>query len=98
MNATLTQADAQTLKLSGAVTFSNASEIYRQGVKLFGVATTPQRWVLDLAELSQSNTIAVAVIVQWLRQLKQPLELRHVPDQLQAIMRASNLDQLLPAA
>lgn len=84
------------LLLSGTVTFGNAKALYQQALPLLNAATPPS--VLDLSQLSQSNTIALAVIVQWLRQLKptQSLQLQHVPDKLRAIMRASNLEQLLP--
>lgn len=96
MTASLVHQD-QRLVLSGVVTFANAAALYQQGVPLLNI--TPAPTVLDLSQLSQSNTIAVAVIVQWLRQLKpaQSLQLQHVPDKLQAIMRASNLERLLPA-
>lgn len=84
------------LLLSGAVTFANAKSLYQQGLPLLAVNLPPT--VLDLSQLSQSNTIVLAVIVQWLRQLKptQSLQLQQVPDKLKAIMRASNLERLLP--
>ncbi|MFZ3193364.1 MAG: STAS domain-containing protein [Moraxellaceae bacterium] len=84
------------LLLSGVVTFANAKSLYQQGLPLLAVNLPPT--VLDLSQLSQSNTIVLAVIVQWLRQLKptQSLQLQQVPDKLQAIMRASNLERLLP--
>lgn len=96
MTVTLTRQD-QRLLLSGAVTFGNAKVLYQQGIPLLDSAQPPT--LLDLSQLSQSNTIAVAVIVQWLRQLKptQSLQLVNVPEKLQAIMRASNLGQLLPS-
>ena len=94
MSASLT-CQNQRLLLSGAVTFSNAKALYQQGLPL--LAVNPPPTVLDLSQLSQSNTIVLAVIVQWLRQLKptQSLQLQQVPDKLQAIMRASNLERLL---
>ena len=96
MTANLTCQD-QRLLLSGVVTFGNAQALYQQGLPLLNSALPPT--VLDLSQLSQSNTIALAVIVQWLRQLKptQSLQLQHVPEKLQAIMHASNLEQLLSA-
>lgn len=95
MSASLTRQD-NALLLSGAVTFANANAIYQQGLPLLTASQAPT--VLDLSQLSQSNTIVLAVLVQWLRQLKptQSLQLQHVPDKLQAIMRASNLERLLP--
>jgi len=96
MSASLTRQD-NALLLSGAVTFANANAIYQQGLPLLTASQAPT--VLDLSQLSQSNTIVLAVLVQWLRQLKptQSLQLQHVPDKLQAIMRASNLERLLPS-
>lgn len=96
MTVTLTCQD-QHLLLSGVVTFHNAQALYQQGLPILNASSPPK--TLDLSQLSQSNTIALAVIVQWLRQLKpaQSLQLQHVPDKLQAIMRASNLERLLSA-
>lgn len=96
MTADLTRHE-QRLLLSGAVTFGNAQQLYQRGLPLLSAAQPPTE--LDLSQLSQSNTIALAVIVQWLRQLKptQSLQLVNVPEKLQAIMRASNLGQLLPS-
>ena len=94
MSASLTRQD-NALLLSGAVTFANANAIYQQGLPLLTASQAPT--VLDLSQLSQSNTIVLAVLVQWLRQLKptQSLQLVNVPEKLQAIMRASNLERLL---
>lgn len=94
MTAQLTR-QADVLLLSGAVTFAHAQVLYQQGLQLLKASNPPTH--LDLSQLTHSNTIAVAVIVQWLRQLQpsQSLRLVHVPDQLQAIMRASNLERLL---
>lgn len=96
MTADLTRHE-QRLLLSGAVTFGNAKQLYQHGLSLLGAAQPPTQ--LDLSQLSQSNTIALAVIVQWLRQIKptQSLQLINVPEKLQAIMRASNLERLLPS-
>ena len=54
-----------------------------------------KKWplLLDLSGLQASNTIALAVFVQWVRQCKvgQQIVLQHTPEKMQAIIDASNL-------
>ncbi|MEY2862947.1 MAG: hypothetical protein RLY58_654 [Pseudomonadota bacterium] len=89
--------DGQTLFLMGLVDFAHAAEIYRSGCEVLA-ATTERHVQLDLSALQHSNTLTVALIVQWIRQFqgKIQLQLVHIPNQLQAIMRASNLEMLMP--
>jgi len=50
---------------------------------------------IDLGGLTHSNTLTLAVVVQWIRGLPTTqVFLAHVPDKLAAIMQASSLDHL----
>lgn len=82
----------QTMRLSGSIHFENAAQIYQQGLLML---QQQKKWplLLDLSGLQASNTIALAVFVQWVRQCKvgQQIVLQHTPEKMQAIIDASNL-------
>jgi phospholipid transport system transporter-binding protein len=82
----------QVLFLKGSIEFDNAADVYEQGLKLL---KQQNQWpiYIDLSSLNSSNTIALAVFVQWLRQCSasQPVYLQQVPPKMQAIIQASNL-------
>lgn len=81
-----------TMRLSGSIHFENAAQIYQQGLLML---QQQQKWplLLDLSGLEASNTIALAVFVQWVRQCRagQQIILQHTPEKMQAIINASNL-------
>ena len=56
----------QQLCLSGTINFQNAEQVYQQGLAL--IRQQPLPLVVNLAELQHGNTLALAVLVQWLRQ------------------------------
>lgn len=95
MTATLVFAD-QTLQLRGIVDFHNAAAIYQQGLTWIQQQSAAQL-SFDLSGLQSGNTVTLAVLMQWLRQLKstQQASIRNAPSQLRAIMHASSLDRLL---
>ncbi len=84
--------DNNVMKLSGDINFDNATEIYQQGLALLKQQTS---WPLavDLSALRSSNTITLAIFVQWVRQCRvgQKIVLQHTPEKMQAIITASNL-------
>ncbi|RYY78633.1 MAG: STAS domain-containing protein [Moraxellaceae bacterium] len=86
----------QVLFVTGSIGFDNAPAIYKQGLNLL---QQQNQWpiALDLSGLTSSNTIALAVFVQWLRQRKvgQGFYLKEVPQKMQAIIKASNLADAL---
>lgn len=81
------------LRLNGSIQFDNAAQVYQQGLALLKAHTN---WPLkvDLSELKVSNSIALAVFVQWVRQCGagQHIVLQHTPEKMQAIIAASNLE------
>lgn len=95
MTATLVFAE-QTLQLRGVVDFNNAEAIYQQGLTWLKQQSAAQLR-FDLSGLQSGNTVTLAVLMQWLRQLNrtQQVQITHAPSQLQAIMHASSLDRLL---
>ena len=85
--------DHDVLMLNGSIQFDNAAQVYQQGLALLNAHTN---WPLkvDLSGLNTSNSIALAVFVQWVRQCSagQNIVLQHTPEKLQAIIAASNLE------
>lgn len=88
----------QILSVMGELTFANAHAVYQQGQRL--LQQQPAKTLtIDLAGLTHSNTLTLAVLVQWIRGLPNArVGLTHVPDKLIAIIHASNLAQLLSSA
>lgn len=87
-------ATEQGLQIKGMINFSNAADIFRRGKQLLD-AQQQALIMIDLAQLGASNTVALAVFVQWLRecQPKQCFKLINVPEKLQAIIKTSNLTE-----
>lgn len=86
----------QQLFLSGKVDFANAQKIYAQGIDLL---QKQKNWPIqvNLSELQQGGTLVLAILLQWLRSCPDldSLKLSAVPDKMQDIIRASNLQQLV---
>lgn len=85
------------LHFGGVVHYDNAEKVYRQGLQLLPKAGT--ELVIDLANLSQSSTLVVAILVQWLRtasQAGQQLRVANMPDKLAAIIGVSGLTDAFP--
>ena len=80
------------MRLSGSIHFGNAAQIYQQGLLML---QQQKKWplLLDLSGLQASNTIALAVFVQWVRRCKvgQQIVLQHKPEKMQSIIDSSNL-------
>ncbi len=90
------QLAGDTLLIKGSVHFGNANSIYQQGMTaLKGLKA--EMITVDLALLSQSHTVLLAVIVQWIRSLNsgQHLHLVNVPAKMQSIIQTSRLQEIL---
>lgn len=85
-----------TVSIVGSVHFDNANATYREGKKILGGITAPII-TIDLAQLTQSHTVLVAVIVQWIRNLAatQRIHLENVPAKMKSIIQASRLEEIL---
>lgn len=89
-------ASAATLTISGSVHFNNANSVFEQGKTALQKMNDPIITV-DLSQLTQSHTVLLAVIVQWIRGLGQgqQLHLAHVPTKLKSIIETSRLQEIL---
>lgn len=56
----------QELCVAGKIDFDNAEHYYQKGLALIKQQTFPL--VVNLAELEQGSTLALAVLIRWLRQ------------------------------
>ncbi|WP_111893579.1 lipid asymmetry maintenance protein MlaB [Acinetobacter sp. MB5] len=83
----------QQLYLSGTIDFDNAGQVYQQGLALI---RQHQHFplIVNLTELAHGNTLALAVLVQWLRQTPQQngLHFQNVPAKMLKIIEACHLD------
>jgi ABC-type transporter Mla MlaB component len=86
----------ESLAITGSVHFDNANAIYTQGISALNAISAPVV-IVDLAQLSQSHTVLLAVIVQWIRNLKvgQRIHLENVPAKMQSIIQTSRLQEIL---
>ena len=89
-------ASGATLSISGSVHFNNANRVFEQGKTALKAISAPIITV-DLSALTQSHTVLLAVIVQWIRGLGtgQQLHLAHVPAKLKSIIETSRLQEIL---
>lgn len=82
----------QTLWVSGKIDFTNAEAYYQQGLKLIQQQNLPL--IVNLAELEQGSTLALAVLVRWLRQTPQAkgLHFQAVPGKMLKIIQSCHLE------
>jgi phospholipid transport system transporter-binding protein len=83
----------QALWVGGKIDFSNAENYYQNGLKLIQSQTLPL--VINLSRLEQGSTLALAVLVRWLRQTPQAqgLHFQAVPAKMLKIIQACHLEQ-----
>ncbi|WP_343597947.1 STAS domain-containing protein [Acinetobacter sp.] len=83
---------SQQLILSGHVDFNNAAQLYTQGLEIIHQQKSFPLTV-DLSGLEQGNTLALAVLVQWLRQTPQAqgLQFKAVSEKMLKIIQACHL-------
>ena len=83
--------------LSGPVTLANVAQVLEEGRRHLaeGAAT------VDLAEVSELDSSALALLLAWLRDAKaagRALAFTNLPESLQTIARLYGVQDLLPAA
>ena len=83
--------------LSGPVTLANVAQVLEEGRRHLaeGAAT------VDLAEVSELDSSALALLLAWLREAKaagRALAFTNLPESLQTIARLYGVQDLLPAA
>ena len=82
----------QDIYLKGKIDYANADQIFQQGLKLIQ-SQKSFPLVVNLSGLEQGSTLALAVLVQWLRQTPQSagLQFKDVPDKMMNIIQACHL-------
>lgn len=82
----------QQLRINGKIDVANAEQIYLAGLKLIQQQSYPL--VVNLAQLEQGSTLALAVLVRWLRQTPDAkgLQFKAVPERMLKIIQACHLE------
>lgn len=85
--------DQQELYISGKIDYSNAEQYYQKGLQIIQ-AQTQFPIVINLAELEQGSTLALAVLIRWLRQTPnaQGLQFKAIPAKMMNIIQACHLE------
>lgn len=82
----------QELHVSGKIDYENAKTVYKDGLKLIQNENNFPMTV-NLSQLEHGSTLALAVMVQWLRETPQSqgLSLKSVPEKMMKIIQACHL-------
>ncbi|WP_374666409.1 lipid asymmetry maintenance protein MlaB [Acinetobacter sp.] len=85
--------DQQEMQVAGKIDYSNAEQYYQSGLKLIQ-AHSQFPLVVNLAQLEHGSTLALAVLVRWLRQTPnaQGLQFKAVPGKMMNIIQACHLE------
>ena len=83
----------QQLVVSGKIDYDNAEEYYLEGLALLQ-SNISLPVVVDLSQLEQGSTLALAVLVRLLRQTPnaQGLQFKAVPSKMMKIIQACHLE------
>lgn len=83
----------QQLQVSGRIDYANAQQYYLDGLKHIQ-AQQNFPVVVDLSALDSGSTVALAVLVRWLRQTPnaQGLQFKAVPEKMMKIIQACHLE------
>lgn len=91
------QAGPERLRAIGELGFATAAAALEEGEALLA---TGQRWTVDLSGVTSGDSAGVAVLVQWLSAAaarRATLTFESMPEQMRAIARISELQDLLPS-
>lgn len=83
-------------KLSGHMGFENAAHALTESQKLFADHKKIQ---LDLSGVDSADSAGLALLVEWTgwaKREKRKLSLNHVPKQVVALAKISEVDEILP--
>ncbi len=84
-------------RLDGDLTFATVTSVWRQSRRHLAGLSGPI--VIDLAGVLQADSAALALLVEWLRLARQrdlQLTFAHLPEPLIPMVRAYDLDTVLP--
>ena len=84
----------QELHVVGKIDYNNAQQYYEQGLREIQ-SQTVFPIVVNLAELESGSTLALAILVRWLRQTPQKsgLHFKNVPEKMLKIIQACHLQE-----
>ncbi|MDX8238594.1 STAS domain-containing protein [Acinetobacter pittii] len=84
----------QQLVVSGKIDFENAEQQYQAGLAIINKQQSFPL-VVDLTELEHGSTLALAVLVQWLRETPKNtgLHFKNVPEEMLKIIQACHLQE-----
>ncbi|MDM1758340.1 MULTISPECIES: toluene tolerance protein [Acinetobacter] len=82
----------QELHVSGKIAYENAENYYLNGLKIIQAEKTFPMTV-NLSQLEHGSTLALSVLVQWLRHTPntQGLQFKAVPEKMMKIIQACHL-------
>ena len=82
--------------LSGQLSFATTPELLRRSHKEFVGNSV---LVIDLKGISASDSSGLALLIEWMRWAKKNqlnISFRNIPEQIQAIAEACDVDKILP--
>lgn len=85
----------QQLMLVGQIHFANAEQVYQQGLQIIQSQSLPL--VINGEALEHGNTLALAIFVQWIRQVPHTHDLvfKSLTTKMLKILQASHLEHEL---
>src|SRR5690554_7017410 len=72
VNPTITSLSESSAKLSGDLNAHTVTALLPQGLKLLNQA--PEAWLLDMTDVKQVSSAAVALLLEWLKQAERSEE------------------------
>lgn len=96
MTAATLNRDGDTLRVAGELNFDSVADLWKAAGPL--LLAGPVRRI-DLGGVRRSNSAGAALLVEWLRQARchqQEPVFVNVPAQMRAIIRAADLEAMLP--
>jgi len=97
MTATFELINQNLFKISGSLDAGSVNALLPLGTKAIST-NSHQELVIDLSDVTDSSSAGVALLVAWWKVTKlhhKVLRLKNIPTKMHAIMRVSNLDELL---
>lgn len=97
-SALIERTEENVLSVRSDLTFATVTAVLAQSRSLLEKVTA-SGLVIDLADVARADSAGLALLMQWLRMGQTQgadVRFRHLPEQLLAIARASDLDGLIP--
>lgn len=86
------------LYISGDLDFSNVMSLYQQSLSAF--ASQHQILVFDFSGLRSTNSVVMAMIIDWMRHAKRvnkSIQLKYLSADVMSLAKASGLDKVIAA-